>query len=61
MSIDPFTNIENCFPMREAPLRTRVCVTLHDRASEDVGIEPVQQHDRAKDLAALAIAELGTS
>ncbi|ESX29916.1 hypothetical protein X765_11490 [Mesorhizobium sp. LSHC440B00] len=28
---------------------------------KDVGIEPVQQHDRAKDLAALAIAELGTS
>ncbi|ESY29411.1 hypothetical protein X749_14905 [Mesorhizobium sp. LNJC391B00] len=33
-------------------------------ASEDVGIEPVQRHDRAKDLAALATADLngrGTS
>ncbi|MES0070029.1 hypothetical protein NKJ73_30215 [Mesorhizobium sp. M0074] len=27
-------------------------------ASEDVGIEPVQRHDRAKDLAALATADL---
>lgn len=27
-------------------------------ASEDVGIEPVQRHDRPKDLAALATADL---
>ncbi|MER8753684.1 hypothetical protein NKH57_31590 [Mesorhizobium sp. M1050] len=27
-------------------------------ASEDVGIEPLQRHDRAKDLAALATADL---
>ncbi|ESZ30885.1 hypothetical protein X732_30820 [Mesorhizobium sp. L2C066B000] len=27
-------------------------------ASEDVGIEPVQRHDRVKDLAALATADL---